>query len=542
MGFRKHNNLGGFNMQKKSLFLLTLLLTIGLLVMGCSSSNTNSTNESSGSTNQESKDNSATDSNKDTGVETTLIAGLDDDPPQLDPHFSTAAVDRQAFHSIYDKLIDVDENLNFVPQLAAEWEISNGGKTYTFYLQENVTFHDGTPFNAAAVKYNFERMLDPDAGSSRTSELSPVENVVVVDEHTIEVTLKEPFSPFLAVLSDRAGMMVSPTAAEEKGEDFKNSPVGTGPFKFVERVKQDKIVLERNDNYWGGKPELEQIIYRPYSDENVRLTNLVSGDVHIINKVPPKDIEKLKNDPNITLSEKGSLGFQGLYLNHKSEPFSNQALRNALDLVINRDAIVKVALRDTAVPAGGPIAPGTWAYDESIKPKPVDIEKAKQLMADAGYQDGFSFTLKITPKPVEEQIAQMIQSMAAEAGITVEIEKVEFGTMLDQMDNHEFHAIRLGWSGRTDPDGNIHALYHSTGYINYGYDNPEMDELLEQARVETEPEVRKELYRQAQELGQAESPFIFIYHELDYKAFKTSLNGYPHIADTMMRFHNVTLK
>ncbi|WP_066176242.1 ABC transporter substrate-binding protein [Bacillus marinisedimentorum] len=473
---------------------------------------------------------------------TTLVAGLDDDPPQLDPHFSTAAVDRQVYHSIYDKLVDVDDQLNFVPQLAEKWDISEDGKTYTLHLQKGVTFHDGTPFNAEAVKFNFDRMMDPDAGSSRTSELSPVESVTAVDEHTVEIKLKEAFSPFLAVLSDRAGMMVSPTAVEEKGEDFKNSPVGTGPFKFVERVKQDKIVVEKNADYWGGEPNFEKIIYRPYSDENVRVTNLVSGDVDIINKVPPKDVEKLEKDPNITLSEKGALGFQGLYLNNKSEPFSNQKLRNALDLVIDREAIVKVALRDTAVTSGGPIAPGTWAFDESIKPKDRDIEQAKKLMAEAGHPDGFSFTLKITAKPVEEQLAQMIQSMAGEAGIKVEVEKVEFGTMLDQMDNFEFDAVRLGWSGRTDPDGNIHALYHSTGYINYGYSNPEMDKLLEDARTETDQEKRKELYTKAQQLGQEESPFIFIYHEKDYKGFKNYLQGYPHIPDTMMRFHEVSFK
>jgi peptide/nickel transport system substrate-binding protein len=521
----------------KRLFKLPLLIALALIfiIAGCNSqteSNEGATEEQDGTT----------EANSSTEDKDTLVAGLDDDPPQLDPHFSTAAVDRQVFHSIYDKLVDVDEELNFIPQLAEDWKISDDKKTYTLFLRQGVKFHDGEPFNAEAVQFNFERMLDPKSGSSRTSELSSVESVEIVDEYTVDIHLKEPFSPFLAVLSDRAGMMVSPKAVQDKGEDFKNSPVGTGPFKFVERVKQDKIVLERNGDYWGGEPKFKKVIYRPYSDENVRLTNLLSGDVDIINKVPPKDVEDLQNNANITLSEKGSLGFQGLYLNNKSEPFNNKALRNALDLVINRDAIVKVALRGTAVPAAGPIPPGTWAYDESIEPKQQNIEKAKEIMKEAGYPDGFSFTLKITAKPVEEQISQMVQSMAAEAGIKVEIEKVEFGTMLDQMDNFEFNAVRLGWSGRTDPDGNIHALFHSTGYINYGYSNPKMDELLEQARVETEQSVRKELYTQATKLGQDESPFIFIYHELDYKAYKNHVKGYPHIPDTMMRFHNVSIK
>ena len=526
-------------MSNKSKFLFVLFVGALLLLAGCSGSNNTSSNDGSAKEETETEETTATESQ---ASKTTLVAGLDDDPPQLDPHFSTAAVDRQIYQSIYDKLIDVDEELNFVPMLAEKWDITDEGKIYTFTLRQGVTFHDGTPFNAEAVKFNFERMMDPASGSPRASELSLVDTIEVVNEFTLKVTLSQPFSPFLAALTDRAGMMVSPTAVKEKGEDFKNSPVGTGPYKFVSRVKQDKIEVEKYAEYWGGEPNFEKIVYRPYGDENVRLTNLLSGDLDIINKVPPKDIEKLKTDPNITLSEAGALGFQGLYLNNKNEPFNNKALRQALDLVIDRDAIIKVALRGAGVPAAGALPPGTWAYDESIKPTERNVEKAKQIMADAGFPDGFSFTLKLSPKPVEEQIAQMIQSMAAEAGIKVEIELIEFGAMLDDMDNFEFDAVRLGWSGRTDPDGNIFALFHTEGSINYGYSNPQMDELLVQARTETDQAARKEIYTKAQALGKEEVPFIFIYHELDYKAYKNYLQGYKHIPDQMMRFHTVTFK
>lgn len=521
-------------MANKTKVFAALFMSLLLLLTGCGNNN------SSGSGAKDSQKASAP--VKDSGDKTTLTVGLDDDPPQLDPHFSTAAVDRQVFHSIYDKLIDVDEKLNFVPQLAKKWDISEDGKTYTFYLQENVKFHDGTPFNAEAVKFNFERMLNPNAGSPRASELSSIQTIEVVDENTLKVQLKEPYSPFLAALSDRAGMMVSPTAVKEKGADFANSPVGTGPFKFVSRVKQDKIEVEKNADYWGGAPKFEKIVYRPYSDENVRLTNLTSGELDIISKVPPKDVEKLKTDSNIKLSEVGALGFQGLYLNHKKAPFNNKALRQALDLVIDRDAIIKVALRNTGVPSAGAIPPDSWAFDKSIKPTKKNVEKAKKIMADAGFPNGFEFTLQLSPKPVEEQMSQMIQSMAAEAGIKVKLEIVEFGTMLDNMDNSKFDAVRLGWSGRTDPDGNIFALYHSTGSINYGYSNPKMDELLQKARVETDKAKRKEIYSEATKLGQEEVPYIFLYHELDFKAYKNNLQGFKHIPDQMMRFHDVSFK
>lgn len=519
-------------MFKKAVLFMTLLLSTVLLLSACS-----------GDTSNEPAENNETETTASSTTDTaTLVAGLDADPPQLDPHFSTAAVDRQVFHSIYDKLIDIDENMNFVPQLAEKWEISDDKKTYIFHLQKGVQFHDGTPFNAEAVKFNFERMLDPNLGSTRASELSSIDHMEVVDDSTLKVFLKEPYAPFLSVLTDRAGMMVSPTAVKEKGDDFKNSPVGTGPFKFVERVKQDKIVLERNENYWDGKPTLEKVVFRPYADENVRVTNLLSGEVDIINKVPAKDIEKIKNDPNVTLDSTNGIGFQGMYLNNKKGIFTNQKLRNALDLVIDRDAIVKVALRDTAVPAGGAISPGSWAYDDSIEPKERDIEKAKELMKEAGYENGFEFTLTIPPLAVEKQLGQMIQSMAKEAGITVNIEIVEFGTMLDKMDSFDFDATRLGWSGRVDPDGNMFALLHTTGSINYGYSNPEMDKILEQAREETDQTVRKELYLKAAKLAQEESPFIFIYHEKDFKAYKNNVVDYKLFPDTMMRFHDVSKK
>ena len=525
---------GKEKMNNKVKIFATLFLSVLILLAGCSSN----TSSSSGTKEPQ----TASTAPKASADKTTLVVGLDDDPPQLDPHFSTAAVDRQVFHSIYDTLIEVDKNLNFVPMLAEKWEISKDAKTYTFFLRKNVKFHDGTPFNAEAVKFNFERMMDPKAGSPRASELSSISSINVVDENTLKVQLSKPYSPFLAALSDRAGMMVSPTAVKKEGKNFANSPVGTGPFKFVSRVKQDKLVVAKNPDYWGGAPKFEKIEYRPYADENVRLTNLTSGDVDIISKVPPKDVERLKTDPNITLSEANALGFQGLYLNTKNAPFNNKALRQALDLVIDRDSIIKVALRNTAVQAAGPIPPGTWAYNDKIKTTKRNIEKAKKIMADAGFPNGFSFTLQLPPKPVEQQISQMVQSMAAEAGIKVKLENVEFGTMLDNMDNFKFDAVRLGWSGRTDPDGNIYALYHTGGSINYGYSNPKMDELLDQARVATDQAERKAIYTKASELGKEEVPYIFLYHELDYKAYKNNLQGFQHIADQMMRFKDVSFK
>lgn len=512
-------------MRKLLMFLFVLALSV---LAACSSDSSTTTGEA------------ATGSSSDTDVSSkdTLRIGLDDDPPQLDPHLSSAAVDRQTFQSLYNKLIDIDENLEFVPELATSWKESEDGLTYVFTLQEGVKFHDGTDFNAEAVKYNFDRMLDPDFASPRFSELNMVKEVNVLGDYEIEVVLSEPFAPFLSVLTDRAGMMVSPAAAEELGKDFANQPVGTGPYKFVDRQTQSHIKLERFEDYWGEAPAIANVEIRPFPDANVRVTNLVSGDLDLLNKVAYKDIQALKDNPDITLLEKDALGFQGLHLNTQAEPFTNKAIRQAVNLAIDRQAISEVVFHNGAVPAVSPFAPESWAAPDFEQPN-ADIEKAKALVAESGMTD-VSFTLKINAKPEEQQMAQMIQSMLKEVGITMDIEIVEFGTMLDQLDSGDFEAVRLGWSGRTDPDGNTYRFFSTDAANNYSsYTNPVMDDLLNKGRTTIDQAERAAIYEKVSEVLWEDAPYVFIYHERDYKAMKSYVKGFEHIADTMVRTDTV---
>src|SRR5712692_8343261 len=258
----------------------------------------------------------------------TLRVGLNADPPNLDPHQSTAAVDRQVFQNLYDKLVDINQNLEIVPMLATSWQITDGGRTYTFKLRPDVVFHDGTPFNADAVKFNFERMLDKSFGSPRFSEVNLVTGVQVVDPYTVRITLEKPFSPFLATLSDRAGMMVSPAAAQRLGKGLAREPVGSGPYKFVEKRPQERIVLERFDQHWDKTAgNIDRIIYRPLTDDNQRLANMRAGELDIINQVGPTDIPKLRTDPTLRLLERSGLEWQGIHLNLAGPPFDNNLLR-----------------------------------------------------------------------------------------------------------------------------------------------------------------------------------------------------------------------
>jgi peptide/nickel transport system substrate-binding protein len=474
-----------------------------------------------------------------------LRVGLNADPPNMDPHQSTAAVDRQVFQNLYDKLVDVNQDLEIVPMLATSWTITNNGKTYTFKLRPNVVFHDGTPFNGEAVKYNFERMLDRAFASPRRSEINLVDKITVVDALTVQIDLDAAFSPFLSVLSDRAGMMVSPAVARRLGRDFAREPVGTGPYKFVEKRPQERIVLERFDRHWDRNVgHLERIIYRPFTDEQARLANLRAGELDIIDAVPPTDVPELKKDARVKLLEREGLGWQGIWINVTAAPFNNKALRQALNAAIDRRTLARVVFGDTVTPGNGPFPPGLLGSDAGpnarVPERSLDVARAK--LREGGQPNGFAFTLKIVPGRVSQQEAQVIQSMAGEAGIRINLEIVEFGALLSQLNTQRFEAARLGWSGRPDPDGNIYGFFVTGGGLNNSaYSNSRLDGLLDAGRLLTRPELRRRAYADILTVLNEDLPYIFLYWPKEYKTMSPKVAGFVHISDGMMRFRNVWL-
>src|SRR5690625_110483 len=279
----------------------------------------------------------------------TLIAALADDPPDMDPHFTAANASRTVLHNIFATLVDVDENLNIVPELAHSWEVSEDGMTYIFYLRDGVTFHDGTPFNAEAAKFNFERMMDPEIGSPRGQELSLVESVRVDDEFTLQLEMKAPYSALLSALASWTRLMVSPSAIEKYGDDFEQHLIGACPFRFVEHIRDDRLVLERYDNYFKeGLPYLDRIVYRPFTDVDARVLNLESGALHIIGTVPGKAVERLSNNPDITFSSIGGLGFRGFFANTQSADLGDKLRRQAVSACIDRQLIVDLVFPGAA--------------------------------------------------------------------------------------------------------------------------------------------------------------------------------------------------
>jgi peptide/nickel transport system substrate-binding protein len=472
----------------------------------------------------------------------TLRVGLAEDPDVLDPTLARTFVGRIVFTALCDKLFDIDEKLAIVPQLATGYEWSADSKTLTLKLRSDVTFHDGEKFDAAAVKFNIERHKTM-AGSNRSGELRPVASVDVVDASTVRLNLSAPFSPVLAALADRAGMMVSPKAAQAAGANFGNKPVCAGPFKFVERVPQDRIVFERYAGYWNKAAiHFDKVIYTPIPDATVRLANLRSGQLDIIERVAPSDMEGLKRDRNLKVVRITEIGYQGITINTgKSElaqknPLGRDAkVREAFELSLDRAGIVQVVMDNEATVGNQWVAPNNAYYAKSVPIPKRDVARARALLKEAGVPNP-SFTLVTTTTSDAQRLALVVQAMAKDAGFDVKIQSTEFATSLNMADKGEFEAYVLAWSGRADPDGNIYSFDACKQPLNYaGYCVPEVDELLNKARTQREPAERKKSYEQVAAKVLKDRPIVYLYHRNWLWAYNAKLGGLRGIPDGLIR-------
>jgi peptide/nickel transport system substrate-binding protein len=478
----------------------------------------------------------------------TLHIGLAEDPDLLDPALARSFVSRFVFAALCDKLFDIDEKLAIVPQLATSYQWSPDNKVLTLKLRPGVTFQDGEKFDAAAVKFNIERGKNL-AGSNRRGELLPVASVEVVDELTVKLNLSAPFAPLLSILTDRAGMMVSPKAALANPTGFASNPVCSGPFKFKERVAQDRIVLERYDGYWNKDAiHFDKVIYQPIVDATVRLANLRSGQLDIIERVAASDISGLKAENKFNVARFPELGYVGITINTgkgemaKNNPLGRDArVREALELSIDRAGVVQVAVDGEGDVGNQWVAPANLFYAKNDPTPMRNIARAKALLKEAGVPNP-SFTL-MTPTTADDQkIAQVVQAMVKEAGFDMKIQSTEFATSLNLADSGQYQAFLLGWSGRPDPDGNLFSFYGCKQPLNYpGYCKPELDELLTKSRSSVDPTQRIKLYEQiADEIVKAR-PIIYLYHRHWLWAYNKKMTGVRTIPDGLIRVQGLKM-
>jgi peptide/nickel transport system substrate-binding protein len=481
----------------------------------------------------------------------TMTLALAEDPDLLDPTLARTFVGRIVFANLCEKLYDVNDKLEIVPQLAASLpKISNGGKTVTIDIKQGIKFNDGTALDAKAVKTSLDRHRTLKA-SSRASELEPVKSVRAVDSDTVQLRLDGPYAPLTAQLADRSGMVMSPAQLSKLGDKFSDKPVCVGPFEFVRRAEGDRIELKKATNYYdASKVKLDRLTFRILEEGSARSANLRSGDVNVAERLDPTDLAAIRSDSNLQLLDRTSLGYQGITVNignknglgNKYESVGtplaeHKELRQALSLALDRDAINKVVFQGNYVPGCTPLSPVSPYRDQGFKCPARDLAKAKQLVQQSGVPTPVPVRMMLNTDATTLRLGQVIQSMAKEAGFAIRLQPTEFTTALDKGDAGDYDTFQLGWSGRIDPDGNIQQFAGTTGSQNdSGYSNEALDKLLEQGRTELDTARRKEIYQQVTQSILDESPLIYLYHDKYFTGAGKDVTGLQFFGDGLLRF------
>ena len=470
-----------------------------------------------------------------------LRIGLGGDPDLLDPATGGSYVGRIVFASLCDKLIDLDARMGLVPQLATKWEWSADNMTLTIALRDGVSFHDGETLDAEAVRVNLERYRNAPE-SQRRAELRPIAAIEVLDRLTVRLRLSAPNAPLVAVLADRAGMIASPKALARLGKEFGTEPVCAGPFRFTQRVAQDRIVLDRFPGYWdAAKIHVDRITFRPIPDTTVKLVNLRSGQLDLIEGVAPSDAAAVKSDVRLRLLSSPAVAYQVMLFNlgngrMAEGPFGRDPrVREAFEKSIDRDVMNRVVLDGLMVPSNQTEAPGTPYWNPAIPVPARDLPGARALLKAAG-AERVPVTLLVGNAPIPLQTAELIQSMAGEAGFDVKIIAMEANAAVAAARAGEYNAYIGIWSGRADPDGNVANWLQSDGFLNWGkYLNPDFDALLARARAVTDVAARQPLYREVAATYTRDRPFMVMYHHNWLFAHGAKLSGFTPVPDGLVR-------
>lgn len=476
-----------------------------------------------------------------------LRIGISEDADAMDPTTGRAYVQRVALLNMCDSLFSYNYKLQLIPRLALAYEWADS-KTLIVHLRPGVKFNDGTPVDAAAVKYSLERHATF-PGSARRGDVASLERTEVVDPLTVRFVLKSADVVFLSQLGVRAGVLVSPKAAEAAGKDFALNPICAGPYKFTERVAQDRIVIDRVPDYWdAANYHFSRVTFRPIADSTVRLANLRAGTIDVNMNVPTTESENVRKDPKLRLYTFDGLGYTGITVNmgrnpQGSTPFgTDPRVRQAFDLALDRQAIVDVVFAGVHAANALPVPPTSPFFTTAVPQPHRDVARARALLAAAGVKTPLPLTLTVINSPESVQVAEVMQSMVAEAGFDLKLSTMEFVSSLDNADKGNYAAYLVGWTGRPDVDGNLRDLLYSGAPTNYGgWKNPAFDTLLDQARATNDMAQRMPLYTKAYQLLREELPIIYLYAARWNFGTTARLQGFAPVADGMFRLNGVTL-
>ncbi|WP_392388602.1 glutathione ABC transporter substrate-binding protein [Gracilibacillus timonensis] len=507
-------------MKKSRYLLLSLLFMLSLALVACAGD---------GEPEEDTSENDSSDSSGEeaSGSGGDLVISLPSDVVSLSPQGDNDVPSSNVRENMFETLTTLNEDMEVEPGLATEWEQTDD-LTWEFTLQEGVKFHDDADFNAEAVKKTFDRLKDPDVASPRAFLLAEVDNVEVVDDYTVRLTLTEPFAPLLANLAHSGTSIMSPEivdedyATVEDGGDYNEyitqNPVGTGPFELDDWTAGESVTLTRNDDYWGEPAKLDSVQFKVVSEQSARVAELESGVSHVADQIGPNNISRVDNLSDASVIQEDSVSVSYIGFNTQKEPFDDPRVRQALTMAIDKEQIIDGVMNGVGIPAIGALAPPVFGYDDSIEGLEYDPEAAQELLAEAGYEDGFQTTIWTNDNEQRVDTAINLQSQLSEIGVDVEIEELEWGAYLERTANGEHDMFILGWSTVTgDADYGLYPLFHSSQLGDPGnrafLEDEEVDRLLDEGRVETDPDERLAIYSEVQERLVDLAPMLYTHHQ-----------------------------
>ncbi len=472
----------------------------------------------------------------------TLNVGLASDAKTYDPIYSVQFTERHVLYLVFNTLVKYAPDFSILPELAANWETAPDGKRILFTLQPGVTFQDGTKFDADVVKWNIDQRMDPVVNSPQRDLLAPViASVEVIDPQHVAFNLTKPSPAIFSLLGERPGFMVSPTSWRKLGREFGNSPVGTGAFVLKEWVRGSQVTLEKNPNYWEkGLPYLDRIVVRDLAGSIVGVQRLLTGEVDYVGELTSTDVRPIEGKPDITLQpiKVGRWYFLQWHVN--APPFDNAKLRQAIAHAIDRKRLNEITMRGQGYVSDSPTPEGLWWFDPAVKSYDYDPAKARALLAEAGYSNGFEYQLSTPQVAIFQQINQLLQEQFAAVGIRVTLQPVASSEWYARVVDGTTNFTPTRWTQRADPDGLLSILFDSKGFANtMKYRNDKVDALLEQARSTYDVATRKRLYGQAQQQIVTDLPMVPLIFGAEYGALRGNVRGFEWIPDQIPRFREV---
>lgn len=459
----------------------------------------------------------------------TLVIAQSADPVSLDPYGTTDTPAIRVANCIFDTLVTLDDEGNIAPRLAESWEIVDDC-TYVFKLREGVKFHNGEELKASDVEFSFSKIAESPHASSIRATID-FENSKAIDDYTFEMKMTEPFGPILNHLGHAVMAIVNEKAYTEAGDAVGQNPVGTGPYKFVSWDAGDRIILEENTEYWGEAPATPNVIWRTIPEVATRSIEVEAGGVDIAIDIQASDVTRLESTPNVNVFRNVASSVNFIGLTTTKAPFDDVRVRQAINYAINKEAIYQVVYQGTGTIAAAPMSSVVWAYNDQLPAHEYNVEKAKELLAEAGYPDGFKMTMTTDESQQRQDTAEIVQAQLAQVGIEVEIQPLERTTYIGKVCEGALEAFSLGWSSDTgDPDYALYASFHSSQHGEGGnmsfYTNEEVDRLLEIGRTSTDQEERKQAYLEAQAIVWEEVPCIFLQCPEDLYAYSSDLQNF----------------